>query len=216
MRRALLLIWSTLLLTGVAPLQHGAGAAPVSTVPAVGLERFVIVPGKSQVAYHVGEVLFNQNHQFNLATGVTNVVQGEVLIDRANPRRSRVGPITIDISQFTSDSARRDEMIRAHWLESSRYPIAEFTPTAIQGLPDEYAPGREIPVQITGNLRIREVTRPTTFDASLKLEGQTIIGVVTTKILMTDFGFDPPSLLGILKAGNEVTLEFRFTARAAG
>ena len=60
------------------------------------------------------------------------------------------------------------------------------------------------------------MARPVTFDVSLKLEGEAITGVATTKILMTDFGFNPPSILGILKAGNEVTLEFRFTARAAG
>lgn len=216
MRRALLLIWSALLLTGLPSLRPVAGAAPVPPAPPVGLERFVIVPGESQVAYHVGEVFFNQNHQFHLATGVTRNLQGEVLIDRAHPRRSQLGPISVDISQFTSDDTRRDGMIRGRWLESSRFPIAEFTPTAIQGLPDEDVQGRDIPLQITGNLRIRDVTRPATFDVRLKLDGETITGVATTKILMTDFGFDPPSLLGILKAGNEVNLEFRFTARAAG
>jgi polyisoprenoid-binding protein YceI len=215
MRSALLLIWSALLLTGLPSLGPVAVAAPLPPAPPVGLERFVIVPGESQVAYHVGEVFFNQNHQFHLATGVTRSLRGEVLIDPAHPRRSRVGPITVDISQFASDSAQRDGVIRGRWLESSRFPIAEFTPTAIQGLPDEDVQGRNIPLQITGNLRIRDVTRPVTFDVSLKLEGKTLTGVATTKILMTDFGFDPPSLLGILKAGNEVNLGFRFTARAA-
>jgi len=215
MRSALLVIWSTLLLTGFAPLHHAAVAAQVPPAPPMGLERFVIMPGESQVAYHVGEVFFNQNHQFNLATGVTRRLQGEVLIDRTHPRRSRLGPIAVDISQFASDSTRRDEMIRERWLESSRYPIAEFTPTEIKGLPDGDAQGRDIPLQVTGNLRIRDVARPVTFDVSLKLEGEAITGVATTKILMTDFGFNPPSILGILKAGNEVTLEFRFTARAA-
>ena len=215
-RSAFLLVWLALLLTGLAPLRHVAVAAQAPPAASVGLERFVIVPEDSQVAYHVGEVFFNQNHQFNLATGVTKALRGEVLIDRAHPRRSRVGRITVDISQLASDSARRDSMIRGRWLESSRFPIAEFTPTAIRGLPDEDVQGRDVPVQITGNLRIRDVTKPVSFDVSLKLEGETITGVATTKILMTDFGFDPPSLLGILKAGNEVNLEFRFTARTAG
>jgi polyisoprenoid-binding protein YceI len=214
MRRALLLIGSALFIV-VAPIRHVAVAAPVPGVAAAGLERFVIVPGESQVVYHVGEFFFNQNHQFNLATGVTKVLRGEVLIDRTHPRRSKVGSITVDINQFASDSARRDEMIRGRWLESSRFPIAEFTPTAIQGLPDGDVQGRGILLKITGDLRIRDVTRSATFDVSLKLEGETITGVATTTILMTDFGFDPPSILGILKAGNEVNLEFRFTARAA-
>ena len=214
-RSAFLLVWLALLLTGLAPLRHVAVAAQAPPAASVGLERFVIVPEDSQVAYHVGEVFFNQNHQFNLATGVTKALRGEVLIDRTHPRRSQVGPITVDISQFASDSARRDEMIRGRWLESSRFPIAEFMPTAFQGLPDGDVQGRGIPLKITGDLRIRDVTRSATFDVSLKLEAETITGVATTTILMTDFGFDPPSILGILKAGNEVNLEFRFTARPA-
>jgi len=39
--------------------------------------------------------------------------------------------------------------------------------------------------------------------------------VATTTIRMTDFGFEPPSILGILKAENEVKLEFHFVARRA-
>jgi hypothetical protein len=32
---------------------------------------------------------------------------------------------------------------------------------------------------------------------------------------MTDFGFDPPSLLGFLQAQNQVELEIQFTAQRA-
>ena len=93
--------------------------------------------------------------------------------------------------------------------------MAVFTPTAIQGLPEVYTPGRNIAVQITGNLKIREATRPTTFTGTLRLDGDTLTGVATTTIRMTDFGFDPPSILGILKAENEAKLELHFVARRA-
>jgi hypothetical protein len=35
-----------------------------------------------------------------------------MLIDRDHPRQSQIGPITVDISQLTSDSRRRDNAIR--------------------------------------------------------------------------------------------------------
>ena len=44
---------------------------------------------------------------------------------------------------------------------------------------------------------------------------ETLRGTATGTIRMTDFGFDPPAILGILRAENEVRLEFRFTARPA-
>lgn len=215
MRRALsvaLLVLPGLWFTGMA-FQHPVEAAPVPTAV---LELYAIVPGKSQVAYHVGEIFINQHHQFHVAVGVTRTIHGDVWVDRAHPGRSRVGSVNIDISQFKSDDAGRDASIRALWLESSKYPIASFTPTAIQGLPDAYAEGREVPVRITGNLRIRKVTKPTTFTGQVELQGGTLTGIMTTKIMMTDFGFNPPSILGFLKTGNEVNLELRFTARPVG
>ncbi len=208
----LLLICSTLLFIGGAKRQNVAVAALASPPVAPSLQRFVIVPAESQVAYHVDEIFF-QTHQFHVATGITKTIQGDLLIDRVKPRRSHIGPITVNISQFTSDSAGRDAAIRGLWLMSSRYPIATFTPTAIQGLPEKYVQGSGVAVRITGNLRIRQVTRLTAFNASLMLDGEKLTGVATTKILMTDFGFDPPSILGLLKTGNEVNLEFHFTAR---
>ncbi|MCL6552445.1 MAG: YceI family protein [Firmicutes bacterium] len=142
-------------------------------------------------------------------------MRGEIIIDRAAPRNSRVGTITVDISQFQSDSARRDNAIRERWLESARYPLATFTPTAIEGLPATYTDGQELRLKVTGDLRVRETTRRVTFDTTLKLEGTTLTGVATTQIRMTDFGFDPPAILGILRAENDVRLEFHIVARAA-
>jgi len=175
----------------------------------------VIDPAASQASYRVGEVFIDQGNQFHVAVGTTHAIQGEIFLDRANPRRSRVGTITVDISQLKSDRSGRDRRIRSGWLESERFPLAVFTPTQIQGLPDTYRPGREIAVQIVGDLKIREVTRPTTFATKLRFDGETIAGDATTTIHMTDFGFDPPSILGVLKAQNDATLEFQFIARHA-
>ncbi|MBI4279328.1 MAG: YceI family protein [Armatimonadetes bacterium] len=191
-----------------------SAAAPAAGPPGV-LERFVIVPSESRVTYHVGEYFINQNNRYNVAVGVTQIIRGELFIDRARPRNSRVGTITVDISQFRSDSERRDNYIRNRNLESARYPIAEFTPTEIRGLPESHVEGREIAVQITGNLRVRDVTRPTTFATILRLEGNTVTGMATTTIKMMDFGFDPPAIFGLLRTENEARLEFRFTARRA-
>jgi len=205
---------ATLLLALALPVPAASvAAAPPS--PAAGQQRFVIVPAESQVTYRVGEVLINQGNRFNIAVGTTNAIRGEILIDRASPKNSRIGPITVDISRFQSDSARRDNAIRDRWLESSRFPTAEFTPTSIEGLPETYTEGRELSLQMSGNLKVRDATRPTTFTVTLRLQGSTLTGVGNTTIRMTEFGFDPPSIFGILRAENEAKLEFRFVARPA-
>jgi hypothetical protein len=45
------------------------------------------------------------------------------------------------------------------------------------------------------------------------LEGDTITGVATAQLLMTDFGIDPPDFANTLTVGNEFAVEIEFTAR---
>ncbi|MGH2347916.1 MAG: YceI family protein [bacterium] len=190
-----------------------AAALPASAAPSAA-QRFVIVPAESQVIYRVHEVLFNEGNRLNTAVGTTSAVRGEITVDRANPRVSKIGTIFVDISTFRTDSARRDNAIRNRWLESARFPNAEFVPVTISGLPERYTEGQELRLQVTGNLKVRNVVRPNTvFQVTLKLAGNTLTATATTEVLMTDFGFDPPSILGILRAENELRLEFRLVAR---
>lgn len=206
-RTVLLALW-TIAAVSVWP---APGAAAPTTV-----QRFVIQPGDSNVTYRVNETLFIEGNRLNTAVGTTTVVRGEIMVDRGRPANSRIGTITVDISQFKSDSERRDNRIRQSWLESAKYPHAVFTATEIKGLPETYQEGREVAVQITGNLKIRDVTRPTTWASTVKLEGNTLTITGNTTIKMTDFGFDPPSIMGILRTENEARLEFKFVARPAG
>ncbi len=181
--------------------------------PEGGMEVFIIVPGESGVSYEVGEVLLNQNNAFNIAVGVTYGVNGEIFIDRGNPQNSSIGPIRVDISQFTSDNQRRDNTIRERFLESAKFPIVEFTPIEIQGLPESYQEGQPITFQVSGDLTVRDVTKPVTFEISFVGESDTITGEATTTILMSNFGFGPISIGGILNTEDEVKVKFVFVAR---
>ncbi|MBE9473287.1 MAG: YceI family protein [Chloroflexi bacterium] len=181
--------------------------------PEGGMEVFVIVPGESEVSYEVGEVFLNQDNAFNLAIGVTSEVNGEILVDRDNLQNSTIGPIRIDVSQFTSDSQRRDNAIRERFLESAIFPIVEFTPREIQGLPESYQEGQQITFLVSGDLTVRDVTKPVTFEVSFVGEGDTMTGEATTTILMSDFGFGPISIGGILNTEDEVKVNFAFVAR---
>jgi len=197
------------------PSGGALAAAPVPAPATAGVERFVIDSSASQATYHVGETFFNRNNQFKVAVGTTHGIEGQILVDRAHPSQSRIGPITVDISQLTSDSHHRDREIQTRWLESARYPTAVFTPASIDGLPGAYVDGRAIPVRIAGTLEVHGVIKAVTFTGTVTLNGATLTGDATTSVLMTDFGFDPPSLMGILQAQNQVELEIQFTAQRA-
>jgi polyisoprenoid-binding protein YceI len=176
---------------------------------------FSIVPEESEVNYEVGETFIDKGNVFNVAVGVTKQVSGDITIDYANPQNSTIGPITIDISQFASDSGRRDNFIRDRFLESSKYPLATFTVTKIEGLPAVGEEGVDYPLKITGDLTVKETTKPVTFDATVRLEGDQLTGTATTSVLMSDFGVGPISIAGILETQDEAKITINFVARPA-
>lgn len=178
-----------------------------------GLVVYKIIPGDSQLQYEVGEVLLNQNNRFNVAIGVTPQVSGEISIDLENPQNSSLGPITADISLFKSDSNRRDNIIRDRFIETARYPMVTFVAHEIRGLPESYQEGQELQLQIAGDLTIRETIRPVEFQATVKLEGDTLSGTATTTILMSDYEFGPISMVGILNTEDEVLVTLNMVAR---
>lgn len=185
----------------------------VYPVPEGGLQTFRIIPGESEVIYEVGEVFLNQDGAFAIAVGVTTELNGEILVDRDNPQNSTIGTMSVDVSQFESDNQRRDNAIRERFLQSAQYPIVEFAPQEIEGLPESYDQGQEISFQVSGDLTIREVTKPVTFEVKMVGNGDTITGEATTTILMSDYGFGPISIAGILNTEDEVKVKVVFVAR---
>lgn len=197
----------------IEPAQAAETQPPATEPVAADTLTFKIVPGESTVTYEVGETFINQNNRFNLAVGVTTDVNGEIFANLSDPPASTMGPVQVDISKFRSDSSRRDGVIRNQWLESSRYPIANFQPTRFEGLPAGYQDGSPYAFRVTGDLTVRDVTREVSFDVTAQLDGETLTGTATTTILMSDFSVGPISIIGILNTEDAVKLIFDFVAR---
>ena len=186
-----------------------AGAAPAATG---GGEKYTIVPDASTARYKVDETFFGRG--LSTAVGTTSGISGDFYLDRQRVSASRIDTITVDISKLASDSSQRDNRIRRSWLESSTYPTATFVTRRLEGLSDTpYAEGQELTFTIVGDLTIRDVTRKVTWDARGQIVGDTFTGTATTQFNMTDFGFDPPEIAGVLKAENGVILELAIEAR---
>jgi polyisoprenoid-binding protein YceI len=179
----------------------------------VATRTFRLVPGSSKASYAVEEEFFNQAVNFFTAVGTTQAIEGEFT---ANVEGNQVtlgdNRFVVDLRTLTSDSSRRDNRIREQWLESNTYPLAEFVATGLEGFPENVAEGQDISFKVVGDMTIREVTRPLTFETTARLEGNTITGTSTTQLLMRDFGFEPPSILGMLEVTDGVTVTVEFMA----
>ena len=192
-----------------------AAAAEAAATP--GEPDFIvlsIVAEESEACYQVGELFVDQNNKFNLAIGVTKAIAGEIAIDRANLANSKVGDIVVSIDQLKSDSGQRDRAIRGRWIETSKYPEVKLTNAKVVGLPARPAKdGEVVTFQIVGTMQVRDVQKELTWDVSASLSNGTLIGTATTDVKMTDFKFDPPEILGMIKANNDAHLILNFVAR---
>lgn len=186
-----------------------------------GMRTFVIVPEESRASYIVEEEFFaGALSRLNIEAGLyetvgsTQEIQGQLQLN-LNDMSNALGSnhFTVNIASLTSDQSRRDRAIRERLLQLNQYSTAEFVATAIEGLPENYAEGEEVNFKLVGDLTMREVTRPVIFDVTATLQGDTITGVATTQLRLTDFGFNPPNLVNLLSVADEFTVQVEFAAR---
>ena len=185
-----------------------------------GMRTFIVVPEESQASYLVDEQLFQgaldkYNLPIGMATvqGNTNQIEGTLQLDLAT---AELGPtrFTVDLVSLVTGQNDRDGWIRDNALESNRYPLAVFEATEIQNAPANYQEGQEATFQLVGNMTIRDMTNPMTFDVTATLQGSEIRGVAEANSQMTDWGFEPPSFLGTLTVENDFMIRVEFVARA--
>jgi polyisoprenoid-binding protein YceI len=145
--------------------------------------------------------------------GNTNQIEGTLQLDLAT---AELGPtrFTVDLVSLVTGQNDRDGWIRDNALESNRYPLAVFEATEIQNAPANYQEGQEATFQLVGNMTIRDMTNPMTFDVTATLQGSEIRGVAEANSQMTDWGFEPPSFLGTLTVENDFMIRVEFVARA--
>ncbi|MEM7132216.1 MAG: YceI family protein [Chloroflexota bacterium] len=171
---------------------------------------FTILPDQSEARFYIDEEL-----RGNPVTviGVSSSLNGEIMIDPANPASTQIGAITIDAASFVTDSDRRNGAIRRFVLNSGSYPNITFVPTSIDGLPESAVPGDMLVFQVTGDLTIKDQTRSETFTVSVTADSETQInGSASTIIMYADYGIIIPDVPFIANVGDELTLEFDFVA----
>ena len=165
---------------------------------------------QSEVHYEVNETIF-QGNRLNTAIGRTKGIAGDIAVNMAQPSKSQIGPIVINVSQFKSDEDRRDNFIRRSFLQSTQYPTATFVTKSIDGLPAQIKVGDQVSFAIGGDLTVKQTTKPVTWQVTLKLENNRLVGSATTQITMSEFGVGPIQI-PLLSTEDNVKLVFDFVA----
>ncbi|MBV7333277.1 YceI family protein [Chloroflexi bacterium TSY] len=196
--------------------------AQSEAAPALGgLRTFTVVPEESSASYIVEEEFFagalsklGINAGLQTITGSTTEIEGELQINLDEDAPLSAANFTVNLPSLTTDQDRRDKWIRENGPSLNSFPIAEFVANEAVGAPSNYTDGAEVSFQLLGDLTIRDVTRPTTFDIVATLTGDTIMGsAISEELLLTDFDIEPPNFANTLSVANEFHVEVSLTAR---
>jgi polyisoprenoid-binding protein YceI len=183
---------------------------PTSTPAA---RAYRIDPARSSASYRVREEFLDARGLFT-AVGNSKGVSGELWVDLASPGSSRIGEIVVDVSRLESDDRDRDNALRNAYLESRRFPRATFKNAALSRLPERVVPGQPFTFRMEGDLTAHDVTQRVGWDVEAKLVGDELQAKATTKVKLSDFRIDVPSLL-MLKAEDEAELAIEIVATPA-
>jgi polyisoprenoid-binding protein YceI len=121
--------------------------------------------------------------------------------------------ITVDLRTLTSDQEMRDNYIRTRTLETDKYPMLEFVPKRVQGLPAPLPSppqAQAIGFQLVGDLTLHGVTKEAVWNAVATLRGATVAGRATTTVLFSDFKLPKPSVPLLLSTDDKIQLEVEF------
>jgi polyisoprenoid-binding protein YceI len=179
-----------------------------------GATVFRIVPEESEVRFIIQEDLFGQPNE---VVGRTDQVAGDVLVNLANPARAELCSVQINLRTILTDNEFRNRAIRGQILQSAQdeFEFSEFTPTAITGLPESLTQGEPITFQIAGNLRVRHIEGPVTFDATATLVSDTRLeGSASTTVTRAQYELTIPNAPGVANVSEEVELQIDFVALA--
>ncbi len=190
-----------------------APAAPATTAPAppsASATIFEIQQAESTASFTIDEVLEGAP---KTVVGTTNQVAGQIAVNPADPAATQLGVIQINARTLETDSGSRNRAIKNRILMTDEFELITFTPTQLIGLPATGAVGQSYSFQVVGDLTIKGVTQPVTFDVSVTATSeQRLEGSATSTITYADFGVAIPSVPMVASVSDEVLLELRFVA----
>jgi polyisoprenoid-binding protein YceI len=151
---------------------------------------------QSEVGYRVKEVLFGVDTE---AYGRTNQVTGSLTIEGTQVTTTE---FSVDVASFESDESRRDEQFRGRIMSADEFPTATFVLTQPIELGAEPAEGLQVTVPATGELTLRGVTQPVTFDVTALLQGGQIGVKGNIPVVFAQYAIENPSVPGITTEDN--------------
>ena len=187
-----------------------ASGGEVQLPATAGALQLVVTPAGNEVRYRIREQLVGVDLP-NDAVGATSDVTGGITFDasgRVVPSASR---FQVNVGTLKSDKDRRDGYVRGRILQTSEHPTVELVPTTIEGLTLPIPTSGTKTFKVLGDLTVRGVTRPTTWQVNATFNGSTVTGSAATTFTFAEFGMTQPRVPVVLSVADTIKLEYDFS-----
>ncbi|HEY0305965.1 MAG TPA: YceI family protein [Longimicrobiales bacterium] len=182
---------------------------PSRTTGAVAV-KLTVAPQGNEARYRIREQLLGVDFP-NDAVGVTNNITGAIAFDAKGNVVPAESKIVVDVTGLKSDKDRRDGYVQRNTLQTTQYPTVVLVPTAVKGVKLPLPKNGTVNFELTGDLTVRGVTKPTTWRGQAKFENGKVTGNVATTFTFADFQMEKPKVRSVLSVEDEIKLEYDFT-----
>jgi polyisoprenoid-binding protein YceI len=173
-----------------------------------GATTYTVAPTGNEVRYRVREQLAGIDFP-NDAIGKTGNITGQIVIEDDGTVVSDASRFVVEAASITSDRDRRDNYIRRRTLTVDQHATIVLVPIELRGLAIPSGAGRDT-FQLVGNLTVRGVTRPTTWNATAEFQNGRVTGSAVTRFTFPDFQMEKPRVRSVLSVADTIALEYDF------
>jgi polyisoprenoid-binding protein YceI len=146
----------------------------------------------------------------NDAVGETKSLTGAIAFD-ANGKVVRPdSKFALDAGTFVSDQNRRDGFVRGRLLDAEQYPSIVLVPTDVRGVALPLPTSGTRPIEITADLTVRGVTRPTIWKGTARFQDGRVTGSAATAFTFDEVQIEQPRVPVLLSVADTIHLEIDF------
>ena len=163
-------------------------------------EEMVVALDQAQtdIKFTLADVLHTVHGTFQLKNGTI----------RYDPATGKAGgEVIVDVASGNTGGGARDRKMHKEVLESSRFPVAVFTPATVDG---RFAPQGPSELEVHGLFQIHGAAHELTLHAHVETNGDHTTVVLSSELPYTQWGIKNPSTL-FLRVSDKVSLEIHAT-----
>lgn len=209
------LLVGVLLAVTVVPAQaqrRGAANATPAKAAVQAPVRYETGPAGNAARYRVRERLAGKTLD-NDAVGETTQVSGTLVLDAGGQVVADSSRFSATVAGLTSDEKRRDRYVRNRILVTDSFPTTTFQATAVRGLPASLPTSGTVTFDLVGNLTVKGVTRPATWQVTATVQGDQLTARAVTRFTFADFRLLQPKVSILLGVADTIALEYDVAMR---